>query len=87
MHPPPIFIPDMECPVALAVAAVAVAVIIDSMSKEIREFFPFLLDDFSLSFYLNSRVKASCKTVSGKDIKKKSRTRKTRSDKKGGLGV
>lgn len=33
LHPPPIFIPDMECPVALAVAAVAVAVIIDSMTR------------------------------------------------------
>lgn len=36
LHPPPIFIPAMECPVALAMAAVAVAVIIDSISK--REF-------------------------------------------------
>lgn len=55
----------MECPVALAVAAVAVAVIIDSMTKEIREFFPLLLNDFPLSFYLNSGVKARCEPVSG----------------------
>lgn len=33
--PPPIFIPAMECPVvALAMGAVAVAVIIDSISKK-----------------------------------------------------
>lgn len=46
LHPPPIFIPDMECTVALAVAAVAVAVIIDSIVPKRSE-------NSSLLFFYN----------------------------------